>query len=193
MTKLIVYIHGFNSSPLSFKANILSNLIGKIPLKTDFHCPSLPHWPEQAVKSLTDIIGRHSVDDVLLIGSSLGGFYATYLSDYLGCRSVLINPAITPQEGLVNYIGPQKNLYTNEDYDFTVEHLRQLKSFYVPKPRNPERLFLMHTTGDELLDWKIAARHYEGAKRLIISGGDHGFSNFEDYAQIALSFVECGA
>jgi predicted esterase YcpF (UPF0227 family) len=191
--KLVVYIHGFNSSPLSFKANILSNLIQKMASTAVFYCPRLSHWPEQAVKSLTDKIGGYSVDDIMLIGSSLGGFYATYLSDYFGYRSVLINPAITPQEGLRSYIGPQKNLYTNEDYDFTLEHLRQLKSFYVPKPRNPERLFLIHTTGDELLDWKIAARHYEGAKRLIISGGDHGFSNFEDYAQIALSFVESGA
>jgi predicted esterase YcpF (UPF0227 family) len=99
----------------------------------------------------------------------------------------LINPAITPHIGLKNYVGQQKNLYTNEEYEFTNQHIEQLETMYTPKLKKPERLFLIHTTGDELLDWRVAQQHYKDSKRLIVSGSDHGFSNFEDYAGIVLT------
>ena len=119
----------------------------------------------------------------------MGGFYATHLSEKLGCRSILINPAITPHIGLLNYVGLQKNLYTQEEYEFTNQHLNQLEAMYIPELKNPEKLFLMHTTGDELLDWRVAVKYYRASKRLLVSGSDHGFSNFEDYVDIILSHV----
>jgi predicted esterase YcpF (UPF0227 family) len=139
------------------------------------------------VTVLSNKIKIGSIDDVVLVGSSLGGFYATYLSEQLGCSSILINPAITPHIGLKNYVGQQKNLYTNEEYEFTNQHIEQLETMYAPKLKKPERLFLIHTTGDELLDWRVAQQYYKDSKRLIVSGSDHGFSNFEDYAGIVLT------
>ena len=185
--KLIIYAHGFNSSSSSYKARLLQRLICEQGANVDFWCPDLHHWPVEAVTVLSNKIKIGSIDDVVLVGSSLGGFYATYLSEQLGCSSILINPAITPHIGLKNYVGQQKNLYTNEEYEFTNQHLEQLETMYAPKLKKPERLFLIHTTGDELLDWRVAQQYYKDSKRLIVSGSDHGFSNFEDYAGIVLT------
>ena len=185
--KLIIYAHGFNSSSSSYKARLLQRLICEQVANVDFWCPDLPHWPGEAVTVLSNKIRIGSIDDVVLVGSSLGGFYATYLSEQLGCSSILINPAITPHIGLKNYVGQQKNLYTNEEYEFTNQHIEQLETMYAPKLKKPERLFLIHTTGDELLDWRVAQQYYKDSKRLIVSGSDHGFSNFEDYAGIVLT------
>ncbi|MDA1331593.1 MAG: alpha/beta fold hydrolase [Proteobacteria bacterium] len=187
--KLYIYIHGFNSSSSSLKAKVLARLIQERHSNIEFWCPDLSHWPEKAVACLLDRISAHPIKDVMLVGSSLGGFYGTYLSHRVGCRSVLINPAITPHTGLLNHVGQQKNLYTGEEYEFTNEHLRQLERLYVKEIKRVEKLFLVHTTGDELLDWKTAARRFDGCRRLIVGGSDHGFTNFEDYADIVLSHL----
>ena len=187
--KLVIYIHGFNSSLSSFKAEVLARLIQEQRLNIELWCPDLSHWPEKAVACLIDRISGYHIKDVTLVGSSLGGFYGAYLSQRLGCRSVLINPAITPHAGLLSYVGRQKNLYTGEEYEFTHEHLHQLERLYVKEIKRSDKLFLVHTTGDELLDWKIAAHRFEGCRRLIVGGSDHGFSNFEDYAEIVLAYV----
>ena len=187
--KLVIYIHGFNSSSSSFKAKVLGRLIEERHSNIEFWCPDLSHWPEKAVACLIDRIRAYPIKDVTLVGSSLGGFYAAYLSQRFGCRSVLINPAITPHTGLLHYVGRQKNLYTGEEYEFTHEHLHQLEQLYVKEIKRVDKLFLVHTTGDELLDWKTAARHFDGCRRLIVGGSDHGFTNFEDYADNVLSYV----
>ena len=189
--KLIIYAHGFNSSSSSYKARLIQRLIREQGSHIDFWCPNLPHWPKEAVAVLRNKIKTASIDEVVLVGSSLGGFYATYLSEQLGCRSIVINPAITPHIGLKNYVGLQKNLYTNEEYEFTNQHLEQLEIMHTPRLENPKRLLLMHTTGDELLDWRVALQFYKDSKRLIVSGSDHGFSNFEDYVDIVLSHTSC--
>ncbi|MEK9866049.1 MAG: YqiA/YcfP family alpha/beta fold hydrolase [Betaproteobacteria bacterium] len=184
---LIVYIHGFNSSASSYKAGVIQSAIQDHDKELQFWCPDLPHWPNEAVACLEREISQH--DEVTLIGSSLGGYYATYLTERLGHRCVLINPAITPHEGLSAYVGKQTNLYTKEEYEFTVDHLSQLKALYVDGLSRLDRIFLIHTTGDELLDWKVAVKRYDGARQLIIQGSDHGFGDFGKYVDLVMAYV----
>ncbi len=186
---MIVYIHGFNSSPASHKSNQLRERLAALGRRAEFVCPALPHWPKQAMALLERQIAGVPAEKVTLVGSSLGGFYATALTEKTGVRSVLVNPAIAPQEGLRAYLGQQKNLYSAEEYVFTEDHLAQFAEFNVLKPVRPDRYLLMHTTGDELLDWRIAADHYRGCRQVIVQGSDHGFKEFGDYLDIVLEFA----
>ena len=150
----------------------------------------MPHWPKQAMALLEREVARMPADEVTLVGSSLGGFYATALGEKTGVRSVLLNPAITPHEGLRAYLGQQRNLYSGEEYLLTEEHLVQLAELQVRKPARLDRYLLMHSTGDELLDWRIAVDHYRGCRQVIVQGSDHGFKEFGDYLDIVLEFAK---
>ena len=187
---MILYIHGFNSSPASHKANQLRRRLAAMEREDQFVCPALSHWPEEAMNQLRDRVALEDPEQVTLVGSSLGGFYATWLTEYLGCRAVLVNPAITPQGGLRAYLGPQKNLYTGEPYEFTETHLAQLEALYVEQPGKMDHYFLIHTTGDELLDWRVAVARYNGCRQIIVAGSDHGFSEFGGYADSVLEFAK---
>jgi len=187
---MIVYIHGFNSSPESHKSGLLRDRLAQFGRGSEFVCPDLPHWPKQAMALLRREIARAPVAEVTLVGSSLGGFYATALCESIGVRALLVNPAITPQEDLRAYLGRQKNLYSGVEYVFTEEHLSQLAELHVPKPARLDRYLLMHTTGDELLDWRIAVDRYRGCRQVIVEGGDHGFKEFGDYLDIVLEFAK---
>jgi uncharacterized protein len=187
---MIVYIHGFNSSPASHKSNQLRDRLAALDRGAEFFCPALPHWPKQAMALLEREVARGPAEDVTLVGSSLGGFYATALTEKSGVRSVLVNPAITPQEGLRTYLGPQRNLHSGEEYVLTEEHLAQLGDLHVQKPALLDRYLLMHTTGDELLDWRIAVDYYRGCRQVVVQGSDHGFKEFGDYLDIVLEFAK---
>ena len=186
---MIVYIHGFNSSPSSHKSNQLRERLALLDREIEFACPALPHRPEEAMARLEHEVSGVPADKVTLVGSSLGGFYATCLTEKLGMRSVLVNPAIAPHEGLRGYLGPQKNLYTGDEYVLTEEHLAQLARLHVKKPARMDRYLLMHTTGDELLDWRVAVDHYQGCRQVVVQGSDHGFREFGDYLDIVLEFA----
>jgi predicted esterase YcpF (UPF0227 family) len=185
---MIVYVHGFNSSPSSHKSNQLRARLAALGRESEFACPALPHYPRDAMALLESEVSGAPPDQLTLIGSSLGGFYATYLTEKLGMRSVLVNPAITPHEGLRSYLGPQKNLYTGDEYVLTEEHLAQLAELHVARPARLDRYLLLHTTGDELLDWRVAVDHYRGCRQVVVQGSDHGFREFGDYLDIVLEF-----
>lgn len=124
-----------------------------------------------------------------LIGSSLGGFYATFLAEKRGLRAALLNPAVRPYERLREALGPQRNLYTGAEYEFTAQHLRELEALEVARV-TPGRYLLVVTTGDEVLDYRMAVAKYAGCEQIVIEGGDHGFSSFADYLIPVLGF--CG-
>ena len=186
---MIVYIHGFNSSPASFKANRMRDRLAAIGREQELICPALSHWPKQALAQLNDTVAGIDPGQLTLVGSSLGGFYATWLTEHLGCRSVLVNPAITPHEGLRAYLGKQKNLYTGNEYEFTEQHIAQLAALYVARPILMDRYLLIHTTGDELLDWRIAVDRFRGCRQIVVDGSDHGFSEFTDYIDCVFGFA----
>ena len=185
---MIVYIHGFNSSPASHKSNLLRRRLEAIGRVSEFSCPALPHWPEEAMALLEAQLGGMEPGQVTLVGSSLGGFYATHFAERLGLRAVLINPAITPYVGLEAYLGTQKNLYTGATYELTRADLEAWRTLAVERA-DPERYLLLLETGDEVLDWRDAARKYEGARTVIRDGGDHTLQSFPEHIPRILAFA----
>lgn len=187
--EMLIYIHGFNSSPQSTKARQLEARLASLGRGSEFCCPALPHRPAHAIALLEREMSAAPAASITLVGSSLGGYYATWLAETLGVRAVLVNPAITPHEGLRAYLGLQKNLHTGEPYELTEEHLAQMQALWVERPTRLERYYLMVTTGDEVLDYRQAVAKYAGAKQLIVEGGDHGFALFERYLDSVLEFA----
>ncbi len=184
---MIVYIHGFNSSPASSKAQLLHARLSALGRVREFLAPALPHSPAAAAQLLEDLARRHP--QAALVGSSLGGFYATWLAEKFALRAVLVNPAVRPYELLDGHVGRQKNFHTGEEYDFTLQHVAELRALEVAAI-TPQRYLLMVETGDELLDYRRAVEMYRGAPQMVIAGGDHGFSDFADYLDRVMEF--CG-
>lgn len=190
---MLVYIHGFNSSPESFKAGLLQRRLDELGRAREFRAPRLSHWPKQAIGQLEDELRTAApAESVTLLGSSLGGFYATWLAERMDLRAVLVNPAVRPYESLRDYLGPQKNLHSGEEYVLTSEHLAQLEALEIGAITRPERYLILVTTGDEVLDYRQAVEKYRGARQIVIPGGDHGFGTFGDYLDPVLEFHGSG-
>jgi len=185
---MLIYIHGLNSSPASFKATLLKRRLDELGCGAEFTAPSLPDRPQAAARLLDAVVNEHT--GAALVGSSLGGFYATWLAERHGLRAVLVNPAVRPYEGLRQWLGPQQNLYTGERYELTQAHLAELAAMEVEAITAPQRYLLMVETGDEVLDYRHAVERYSGCQQIVIEGGDHGFSDFADYVDTVLDF--CG-
>ena len=152
-------------------------------LAHEYACPALPPLADQAISAVERMLGPNDC----FIGSSLGGFYATYLAEKHGLKAVLINPAIDPHIGLRAYLGPQKNLHTGEPYELTEAHLRQWEKLYVPRI-SPQRYLLIVETGDEVLDYRHAVQRYAGAEQVVVQGGDHSLQSFPQHLPRILEF-----
>jgi len=179
----IVYLHGFRSSPASIKATRLREFVEALSSPPLLHVPALHHRPSIAMQGVVDWVERHANSDVAFIGSSLGGFYATYLAERFGARAVMINPAVRPYDALASSLGMQTNLYTGEAFEVTHEHMDELRAMAVARITRPDRYFLLVETGDEVLDYREAVAFYAGANQFVRGGGDHTFTDFD--AQLA--------
>ena len=177
--KRIVYLHGFNSSPDSKKANRLLAYLTDLGKADSYLAPKLHHRPALAMQTIEALCADAAADDITFVGSSLGGFYATYVTEKYGFKSILVNPAVAANLSLFAYVGPQTNLYTGEKYELTLQHIAELAALRVSAPRRLERYWLMVETGDETLDYRDAVAFYRGARQLVIEGGDHGFQAWE--------------
>jgi len=182
---LIIYLHGFNSSPQSHKAQVMQRYMAEHGLESRFACPALPPLAAEAIRVAEKLISGQQ--NLCFVGSSLGGFYATYLAEKHGLKAVLINPAIDPHIGLRAYLGPQTNLHTGEPYELTEAHLREWEKLYVPRI-TPSRYLLIVETGDEVLDYRRALERYAGARQLVIPGGDHSLQSFPQHLARILEF-----
>ena len=189
MPAAVVYIHGFNSSPASFKAGLIKRTLDRHGWAAGFLAPALPPSPAAAARLLEALARKHP--QAALVGSSLGGFYATWLAEKFGLRAALLNPAVAPYGLLAGHVGRQKNFHSGEEYDFTREHVEELRALEVDSI-TPDRYLLAVETGDEVLDYRRAVEKYRGARQLVIEGGDHGFSDFAEYVDEVLDFLRGG-
>lgn len=174
---MIAYLHGFNSSPQSHKAEVLRRYLKERSLGARYLCPQLPPLARDAIATVKRLMAQYCDETFCFVGSSLGGFYATYLAERHAARAVLINPAVDPSVGLRAFLGPQKNLHTGAPYELTEEYLRDWEALYCRK-LTPSRYFLIVETGDEVLDYRRAVARYAGAEQVVVSGGDHSLQSF---------------
>jgi len=184
---VVIYIHGFNSSPASSKAQLLKGRLDSLGRGTEFAAPALPHSPAAAAALLDTFVTRHS--GAVLVGSSLGGYYATWLAEKHDLKAVLLNPAVRPYELLKDHLGPQQNFHTGERYEFTARHVEEMRALETAAI-TPARYLLVVATGDEVLDYRSAVERYRGCRQVLISGSDHGLSDFADHLDSVLDF--CG-
>jgi len=185
---VIVYLHGFNSAPASHKARTMGRFLQDRGVGDRFACPALPHLPGEAIALIENLPAMQVPRDVTFVGSSLGGFYATWLAEKYACRAILIQPAVSPHIGLEKYLGQQKNLYTGAEYELTPAHLQGLRELCVERV-DSERYLLLLETGDEVLDYREAVRKYEGARMVIREGGDHMLQSFPEHLPRILEFA----
>ncbi len=186
MSAGILYLHGFCSSPQSWKARLLADTLAERGLGERLFCPFLSPVPMEAIRQAEAIIERES-GPLTVVGSSLGGFYATWLAEKHDLRAVLVNPAVVAPISLEKYLGTQTNLHTHEPFEFTAEHIDQLRALEAPRV-TPSRYLLLVETGDEVLDYRQAVARYAGCRQIALEGGDHSFSRFPEFLPQLIEF-----
>ena len=147
----------------------------------DYVVPEMHHRPARAIEQVEAACAAHRPEDLTLIGSSLGGFYATVVAERLGCRAALLNPAVRPHSHFDRHLGPQRNLYTGETFELTRSHIAELRALEPGRITRPERYWLFVETGDVVLDYREAVAFYAGALHTVVRGGDHTLVSFPEH------------
>jgi len=208
---MMLYLHGFRSSPDSLKARLMARAMAERGLAADWHCPQLPASPaaalDLALEWVRDRLGVEAAgarqggmmpgiaaaaaDRLTVVGSSLGGFYATWLAERLGCRAVLLNPVVHAARDLATQVGSHRTFHGDEPFEFLPGYVDELARAEadIPVLTRPERYFLLAATGDEVLDWREMRDRFAGGRQRIIEGGDHGLSDFADWLPEVLDFA----
>ena len=190
-TTHLLYLHGFRSSPQSAKARQTAAFVAQHHPAVTFWCPQLPPSPREAMERVAQGIAGWPDAAMAVVGSSLGGFYASWVAQRKGCASVLINPAVHPARDLARYIGEQTAWHDPaERFFFRPEFIEELRALDVSgQPAAGPELALI-AQGDEVLDWREMAARYPQARQVVQAGGDHALSNFADYLPQVVAFLE---
>jgi predicted esterase YcpF (UPF0227 family) len=189
---LLVYLHGFRSSPRSSKAVMTGEAVKTLITAgntIDWYCPQLLASPKESMEMVTGYIDRSKTDRIVVIGSSLGGFYANYLAEKYGCKAIALNPAVRAARELAPHVGMMTSYDSDEPFDFRPEYIDELKTLQVESISEPDRYFLIAAKGDELLDWREMREFYQGAQQLILEGSDHGIADYADHLPKVLEFI----
>ena len=181
-TTHLLYLHGFRSSPQSAKARLTADHLNHTRPDITLWCPQLPPSPKEAMEMVTEGIANWPKDSMAVVGSSLGGFYATWVAERMGCRAALLNPAVNPARDLEKYIGEQTQFHAPEEhFYFKAEYVQELRDLHCGELREPQNYLAIIAKGDEVLDWREMHARYQSAKVLLLEGGDHAISNFEEH------------
>ncbi len=184
----ILYLHGFRSSPASWKIRLLAEHLSAAGLGERLICPALSHIPSVAMAQAGALVANAD-SPLTLVGSSLGGYYATWLAEQHNLPAVLINPAVLAPLSLTEHLGMQTNLHTGETFEFTAAHIEELRGLEMTQI-TPSRYLLLVETGDEVLDYRQAVERYAGCRQIVLEGGDHSFTRFPEFVPQILEF--CG-
>jgi predicted esterase YcpF (UPF0227 family) len=188
-----VYLHGFLSSPQSTKAQQLLHYFDDHNMATQLRVPCLGFEPaiaiQQAEEAIIELQAQAGIEQVFLIGSSLGGYYATHLANKLGIKAVLVNPAVKPYDLFDKYLGPNEHFYDGKTYQLEMKHIQQLQQLEVDTLVKPENLLLLLQTADETLDYALACEKYLHCPSWIEAGGNHSFEGFMQRLPMIFNFI----
>ena len=189
-TTHLLYLHGFRSSPQSAKARLMAQHMAALHPGVVWHCPQLPPSPRDAMDLVSQATASWPSESMAVVGSSLGGFYATWVAEQRGCRAVLLNPAVNPARDLEQYIGEQTQFHAPEEsFFFKEEYVQQLRDLTCGALRQPKNYFCIVAKGDEVLDWRETQAHYAAARMLLLEGGDHAISDFAEHLPVAMEHL----
>ena len=190
-TTHLLYLHGFRSSPASAKARATAAAVAQRHPDVTWFCPALPPSPRQVMDEVLQAIAAWPPTSMAVMGSSLGGFYATWLAERLGCKAVLFNPAIQPARDLAAQIG-EHSLWHDPQQHFSSDqsHVDELKLQQIAHISRPDRYFAVIAKGDEVLDWREMLAHYPGATIKLLPDSDHALSDFDQHMDEALAFLD---
>lgn len=189
-TTHLLYLHGFRSSPQSAKARLTAAAVASRHPDVTWLCPVLPPSPRQAMDEVLQAIAHWPRESMAVMGSSLGGFYATWLTERLGCKAVLLNPAVKPARDLAAQLGEHALWHDpTQHFTFDPSHVDELITQEIPHISQPERYFAVIAKSDEVLDWREMLAHYPGAAIKLLPGGDHALSDFDLHLDEALGFL----
>ncbi|MEJ7686058.1 MAG: YqiA/YcfP family alpha/beta fold hydrolase [Variovorax sp.] len=178
-TTHLLYLHGFRSSPQSTKARLVAERVAERHPRTTLWCPQLPPSPSEAMDLVLHGIGHWPTDTMAVIGSSLGGFYATWVAARTRCRAVLLNPAVHAPRDLARHIGEQTAWHDpGEHFNFKPEYIDELRALEAGPLAHPERIFAIVAKGDEVLDWREMTARYPASRIELLEAGDHALSDF---------------
>ncbi|HVZ46381.1 MAG TPA: YqiA/YcfP family alpha/beta fold hydrolase [Ramlibacter sp.] len=186
----LVYLHGFRSSPQSFKARCVAGRVRRDHPEVTWWCPQLPPSPGEAMAMVQEGIRDWPAERMGVIGSSLGGFYATHVAETKGCKAVLLNPAVHAARDLAKYVGEQVAWHDPATrFRFAPEFVDELRALEHGPVARPGDYFALIAKGDEVLDWREMTARYPGAHVRLLEGSDHAIPEFEDYLDEVLAFL----
>lgn len=190
-TTHLLYLHGFRSSPQSAKARQVAARVREQHPAVTWWCPQLPASPRAAMAMVGEGIAGWPVQRMAVIGSSLGGFYATHVAETVGCRAVLLNPAVEPARDLARYIGEQTAWHDpQERFHFEPAFVDELRALEHGPVARPQDYLAIVAKGDEVLDWREMTGRYPGIHLRLLEGGDHAISDFAAYMDEVFSFLQ---
>jgi predicted esterase YcpF (UPF0227 family) len=185
----LLYLHGFRSSPQSTKARQMAAWVQRHRPDVHWWCPQLPPSPREAMALLQDGMADWPSASTGVIGSSLGGFYATAVAERLGCRAVLLNPAVDPARDLARYVGEITAWHSDERFFFRDEFIAELRALSPAVLTQPDRYFAVIAKGDEVLSWVEMSERYGGCRIKLLEGSDHALSDFDDHLPEVVAFL----
>ena len=197
-TSHLLYLHGFRSSPLSAKAQKMAGIVASRYPGVTWYGPQLPPSPAEAMAQVMARIAgwpkEAGFEGMAVLGSSLGGFYATWVAEKMHCKAVLLNPAVHPARDLAKYIGEQTTWHDpRETFFFKPEFIDELRALDAGPLTRPENYLAIIAKGDEVLSWREMHARYASAKVKLIDGGDHALSDFDDHLPEILEFLNLSA
>ena len=186
----LLYLHGFRSSPQSQKARTMAQHMTTQHPEVRWWCPQLPPSPSEAMALLMQGIKDWPRESMAVIGSSLGGFYATAVAEQTGCKAVLFNPAVNPARDLAKYIGEQTSWHEpQERFFFKPEFVQELRDLTLADLKQPQNYLAVIAKGDEVLDWREMHARYAKSRLRLLEGGDHAISDFDQHLPAVLAFL----